>query len=77
MNEDERMAYDAARDIPEDDGYVTEDELMDLNDILDGTAELNFSHAGGEFQHIVEEELYQQSSYVSSSSDVWTLIIFY
>jgi hypothetical protein len=64
MNEEERMAYDAARDIPEDedDGYVTEDEPMNIMDILDGTAELNLSHAGGEFQHIVEDELYQQRS---------------
>jgi hypothetical protein len=53
MNEEERMAYNAARDIPEDDGYVTEVEPMDINDVLDGKVELNFSHAGGEFQHIV------------------------
>lgn len=70
MNEDERMAYDAARDIPEDDGYVTEDEPMNIDNILDGTVELNFSHAGGEFQHIVEEELFQQSSYVFYPYDV-------
>jgi hypothetical protein len=75
MNEDERMAYNAARDIPEGDGYVTEDEPMDINDILYGTAELNSSHAGGEFQHIVEEELYQQSSYVFSYY-VWALFHF-
>jgi hypothetical protein len=62
MNEEERMAYDAARDVPEDDGYVTEGEAMDINDVLDGTAELNVSHTGGEFQHILEEELHQQSS---------------
>lgn len=64
MNEDEHIAYDAAWDIPEDDGYVTEDEPMNIYDILDGTAVLNFSYGGGEFQQIVEEELYQQSSYI-------------
>ena len=66
MNEEERMAYDAAWDVPEDDGYVTEDKPMNINDVIDGTAELNLSHAGGEFQYIVEEELYQEHSYVSS-----------
>jgi len=60
-NGEECMAYDAAWNIPEDDSYVTEGEAMDINDILDGTTELNFSHAGGIFQHIVEEELHQQS----------------
>jgi hypothetical protein len=67
MNEVERAEYDAARDIPEDqgDGYETDHE-MDINDVLDGTTRLDFSHAGGEFQHIMEEELHQQSSYVSS-----------
>ena len=34
---------------------------MDINDILDGTAQLDVSHAGGEFQQIMEEELHQQS----------------
>lgn len=61
MNEEECMAYNAVWDIPEGDGYVTEGKAMDINDILDETAELNFSHTGGEFQHIVEEELHQQS----------------
>ncbi|KAF8237586.1 hypothetical protein L208DRAFT_1246508 [Tricholoma matsutake] len=34
---------------------------MDINNVLDGTAGLDFSHAGGEFQHIMEEELHQQT----------------
>ena len=65
MNEEERMAYDASWDIPKDDDhdwYFTEDKPMNIIDVLDGTAELNLSHAGGEFQHIVEEELYWQKS---------------
>jgi hypothetical protein len=48
MNEDERASYNAAWDIPEDenDGYVTDNEI-DINNILDGTTRLDFSHAGG------------------------------
>ena len=67
MNEDERATYDAARDIPDDgnDGYVVDHEI-DINDVLDGTIQLDFSHAGGEFQHIMEEELHQQNLYVFS-----------
>lgn len=73
MNEEERMAYDAARDIPEDDGYITEDEPMNIHDVLNGNAELDLSHAGGEFQLILEEELYQQRSYVIFYFyDIWT-----
>jgi hypothetical protein len=55
MNEEEHLAYDAACDIP-DDGYVDEGGPMDINDVLDGTMTLNLSHAGGEFQNIIEEE---------------------
>jgi hypothetical protein len=65
MNDEQRASYDAARDIP-DDGYVTEHEPMDINDVLDGTAQLDISHAGGEFQHIMEEELHQQTQYAYS-----------
>ena len=63
MSEDDLAAYNRAwQDIPEvtDDGYITEDEPMDINTVLDGYAELNLSHAGGEFQDIMEEELYHQ-----------------
>jgi hypothetical protein len=64
MNDEQRASYDAVRDIPEDDdGYVTDHEPMDINDVLDGTAQLDLSHAGGEFQHIMEEELHQQNRY--------------
>jgi hypothetical protein len=67
MDEDQRAIYDAARDIPEvpNDGYVTDNE-MDINDVLDGTTRIDLSHAGGEFQHILEEELRQKTSYVCS-----------
>ena len=67
MDEDERAAFDAARDIPEDDndGYITENE-MNIEDVLDGTTPIDLSHAGGEFQHIIEEELDKKNSYVYS-----------
>jgi hypothetical protein len=62
MDEDERTNYDATWDIPEDenDGYVTENKI-DINDVLDGVTRLDFSHAGREFQHIMEEELHKQT----------------
>jgi hypothetical protein len=66
MNDEERAIYDAARDIPED-GSVDEQEPMDINDVLDGAAQLDFSHAGSEFQHIMEEELHQKTRYACSS----------
>jgi hypothetical protein len=61
MNKEECLAYNAACDIP-DDGYVNQDGPMAINDVLDGTMTLNLSHAGGEFQNIIEEEICQQSS---------------
>ena len=67
MNDEQHASYDAACDIPEDDdGYITDHKLMDINDILNGTALLDLSHAGGEFQHIMEEELHQQNRYMYS-----------
>ena len=63
MSEDDLAAFNRAwQDIPEveDDGFVTDDEPMDINAVLDGHAEFNFSHAGGEFQDIMEEELHHQ-----------------
>ena len=68
LNDEDRAAYNAAQDVPEDDDFVTEPELMDINDVLDGTAELNFSHAGGEFQDIMEEELRQKTRYAFALS---------
>jgi hypothetical protein len=65
MDEDERAAFEAARDMPEDDndGYVTENEI-NFNDVLDGTTLIDLSHAGGEFQDIIDEELFKKTSYV-------------
>ena len=68
MDDEQSASYKAAWDIPDNnDGYVTEHELIDINDVLDGTAQLDFSHAGGEFWHIMEEELHQQTQYAYSS----------
>ncbi|KAF8220005.1 hypothetical protein L208DRAFT_1336274 [Tricholoma matsutake] len=41
---------------------------MDINEVLDGTAQLDSSHTGGKFQQILEEELCQQSRYVLISA---------
>lgn len=75
MTEGDHLAYDAARDMPEDNGYVTK-EPMDINNVLDGTAGLDFSHAGGEFQHIMEEELNQQTRYVYYSTILFAFKIY-
>ena len=71
MSEDQRAIYDAARDIPEneDDGYVTDHE-MDINDVLDGRTRLDFSHAGGEFQHIMEEKLHRYIHTCTSAATI-------
>ena len=70
MDVDERAAFEAARDIPEDDnhddGYVTDNEI-NINDVLDGTTRIDLSHAGGEFQDIIDEELHKKTSYEYSS----------
>jgi len=47
--------------------YVTENKI-NINDVLDGVTQLDFSHAGGEFQHIMEEELHKQTWYIFSPS---------
>ena len=69
MDEDEHANYNGAWDIFEDkdDGYVTKNEI-DINDVLDGVTQLDFSHAGREFQHIMEEELHKQTQYIFSPS---------
>jgi hypothetical protein len=55
MNEEERQAFEIARDIPD---YGTDNSLlMNIDDVLDGSMHMNLSHAGGEFQHILEEGL--------------------
>lgn len=65
MNEDECTVYNAAQDIPEDwnDGYVIKNK-MDINDVLNGMTQMEFSHVGKEFQHIIEEELHKKASYI-------------
>ncbi|KAF8218428.1 hypothetical protein L208DRAFT_1217704, partial [Tricholoma matsutake] len=45
----------------DDASYITDCEPMDINKVLDGTAQLDSSHAGHKFQQIMEEELHQQS----------------
>ena len=65
MTKEDLAAYNIAHDIPEDDdGYVTDSELMDINNVLDGNVLLDLSHTGGEFQQIMEKELHHQTWYV-------------
>jgi hypothetical protein len=59
MNNEERQAFEKARDIPDsicDNDY---DQLMTIDDVLDGSMPMGLSHAGGEFQQILEEGLTQ------------------
>ena len=56
--------YNIACDIPEDeDGYITDSRLMDINNVLNGNASLDLSHTGGEFQQIMEEESIKSGMY--------------
>jgi hypothetical protein len=68
MSEVDCDAYNAVREIPEDgdDSYVTDDDAMNINDVLDGTVEVDLSHAGGKFQQLMEDALHQESWYVYS-----------
>ena len=65
MDEFKRRAMESLRDIPED-----ESELCglgsDIGNILDGSVPLDLSHAGGEFNQILEEDLRTEQPYVSS-----------
>lgn len=58
MDNKERQAFEDARDIP-DSTYDNDNDLLmnNIDDILDGSARLDVSHAGGEFQQILEEGL--------------------
>ena len=38
MSDELCVSYEAGQDVPDaDDGYITEHEPMDINDVLDGT----------------------------------------
>ena len=67
IDEDEHAIFNAARDIPnnDNDGYVTENEI-NINDVINGTTQIDLSHAGGQFQHIIEEEILKKTSYMYS-----------
>ena len=55
MDKEEREAFENARDIPQynDDGNF----LMNIDEVLDGSTIMGLSHAGGEFQQILEGDL--------------------
>lgn len=54
MDKEERQAFEDARDIPDSNHNNSNDLLMNIDDILDGSTRMDFSHAGGEFQQILE-----------------------
>jgi hypothetical protein len=53
MGEDERRTLDAIWDLPED----YDDDVIDVDDVLDGIAPIDISHVSGEFQAILEDDL--------------------
>jgi Txe/YoeB family toxin of Txe-Axe toxin-antitoxin module len=62
MNNEERQNFEKARDIP-DRGLDNDSNLMNIDDILDGSTIMGLSHAGGEFQQILEEDLLTENQY--------------
>ncbi|KAF8224371.1 hypothetical protein L208DRAFT_1311939 [Tricholoma matsutake] len=56
MDEVQCCAIKAHHDIPE--GSDQGDDGLGINNILDGSTPLSLSHAGGEFNQILEEDLH-------------------
>ena len=59
MNNEERQAFEKVRDIPDSIYDNDNDQLMNIEDVLDGSMRMGLSHAGGEFQQILEDGLTQ------------------
>ena len=53
MSEEERRAFEGLRDLLEPQDH--DDQFIDIDDVIDGNAAFNISHAGGEFQEILED----------------------
>jgi hypothetical protein len=64
MDEYQDCAIEASQDIPDD---ASKPDGLDISDILDGSTPLNLSHAGGEFNQILEEGLHSEQQCVFSS----------
>jgi len=56
MDESSRRALEALRDIP-DEASDSEGAGLGINDILNGSTPVDFSHTGGEFNQILENDL--------------------
>ena len=63
MDNDERQVFESARDIPDDIHDNDSSLLMNIDDILDGSVTMGFSHAGREFQQILEDDLQTEHRY--------------
>ncbi|KAG6836532.1 hypothetical protein H0H93_007016 [Arthromyces matolae] len=58
LEDKEREVLNAIRDLPDyDDMNDDDDNLVNATQILDGTLQMDISHAGGEFQELMEEDL--------------------
>ena len=62
MDEFKRRAIEALQDIPDD---ASQPDGLDIGDILDGSTPLDLSHAGGEFNQILEDGLRSERRCVS------------
>jgi hypothetical protein len=56
MDESSRRALEALQDIP-DKASDSEGAGLGIDDILDGSTPIDFSHTGGEFNQILENDL--------------------
>jgi len=56
MNDGERQIFENARDIPDSNCDNDSGLLMNIDEILNGSTIMGFSHAGGEFQQFLEDE---------------------
>ena len=56
MDEDECRAFDIIQDLP--DNY--NNDPINVNDMFDGVAPINISHTDGEFQAILEDDMWKE-----------------
>ncbi|KAG6835989.1 hypothetical protein H0H93_012471 [Arthromyces matolae] len=58
LEDREREVINAIRDMPDYEGLNDDgDDFVDAGQILDGAVEIDISHAGGEFQQLMEQDL--------------------
>jgi hypothetical protein len=59
MSEEEHRAFERLRDLPESQDH-DDNQFIDIDDVIDGNAAFDISHAGGEFHEILEDCLSQE-----------------